>query len=91
MQNIVSINNLSKIYENNFQALKNINLDIRKNEIFALLGPNGAGKTTLISIICGIVNPTMGKVSVNEYDIINCDYQNQMIIEMLKVEKNIQD
>ena len=74
MQNIVSINNLSKIYENNFQALKNINLDIRKNEIFALLGPNGAGKTTLISIICGIVNPTMGKVSVNEYDIIK-DYR----------------
>ena len=74
MQNIVSINNLSKIYDNNFQALKNINLDIRKNEIFALLGPNGAGKTTLISIICGIVNPTVGKVLVNEYDIIK-DYR----------------
>ena len=69
MQSIVSINNLSKIYENNFQALKNVNLDIHKNEIFALLGPNGAGKTTLISIICGIVNPTMGNVLVNEYDI----------------------
>ena len=74
MQNIVSINNLSKIYDNNFQALKNINLDIRKNEIFALLGPNGAGKTTLISIICGIINPTVGKVLVNEYDIIK-DYR----------------
>ncbi|MBD1141750.1 ABC transporter ATP-binding protein [Pelagibacterales bacterium SAG-MED32] len=74
MQSIVSINNLSKIYDNNFQALKNINLDIRKNEIFALLGPNGAGKTTLISIICGIVNPTVGKVLVNEYDIIK-DYR----------------
>ena len=74
MQSIVSINNLSKTYDNNFQALKNINLDIRKNEIFALLGPNGAGKTTLISIICGIVNPTVGKVLVNEYDIIK-DYR----------------
>ena len=74
MQAIVSINNLSKTYDNNFQALKNINLDIRKNEIFALLGPNGAGKTTLISIICGIVNPTVGKVLVNEYDIIK-DYR----------------
>ena len=74
MQSIVSINNLSKIYDNNFQALKNINLDIRKNEIFALLGPNGAGKTTLISIICGIVNPTVGEVLVNEYDIIK-DYR----------------
>ena len=74
MQSIVSINNLSKIYDNNFQALKNINLDIRKNEIFALLGPNGAGKTTLISIICGIVKPTLGKVLVNEYDIIK-DYR----------------
>ena len=74
MQSIVSINNLSKIYDNNFQALKNINLDIRKNEIFALLGPNGAGKTTLISIICGIVNPTVGKVLVNEYNIIK-DYR----------------
>ena len=74
MRSIVSINNLSKIYDNNFQALKNINLDIRKNEIFALLGPNGAGKTTLISIICGIVNPTVGKVLVNEYDIIK-DYR----------------
>ena len=74
MQSIVSISNLSKIYDNNFQALKNINLDIRKNEIFALLGPNGAGKTTLISIICGIVNPTVGEVLVNEYDIIK-DYR----------------
>ena len=74
MQSIVSISNLSKIYDNNFQALKNINLDIRKNEIFALLGPNGAGKTTLISIICGIVNPTAGEVLVNEYDIIK-DYR----------------
>ena len=52
----ISINNLSKVYDNGFEALKKINLNIKKGEIFAMLGPNGAGKTTLISIICGIVN-----------------------------------
>ncbi|PKA14426.1 ABC transporter ATP-binding protein [Leptospira haakeii] len=71
---IVSIQNLSKSYSNGFQALKKINLDIQKGEIIALLGPNGAGKTTLISIICGIVNPTSGSVSVGGYDIIK-DYR----------------
>ena len=60
MQPIISIANLSKTYASGFQALKSINLDIRRGEIFALLGPNGAGKTTLISIICGIVNPSAG-------------------------------
>ena len=72
--NQIVINNLSKVYDNGFKALKNINLNIKKGEIFAMLGPNGAGKTTLISIICGIVNPTSGKVSVDEYDIID-DYR----------------
>ena len=75
MQNIVSIKNLTKIYDNDFQALKDISLDIKKNEIIALLGPNGAGKTTLISIICGIVIPTSGSVAVNDFDIIK-DYRN---------------
>lgn len=70
MQPIISISNLSKTYASGFQALKGINLDISKGEIFALLGPNGAGKTTLISIICGIVNPTAGTVSVAGHDII---------------------
>ena len=74
MQNIVSIKNLTKIYDNDFQALKDISLDIKKNEIIALLGPNGAGKTTLISIICGIVVPTSGSVTVNNFDIIK-DYR----------------
>ena len=74
MQNIVSIKNLTKIYDNDFQALKDISLDIKKNEIIALLGPNGAGKTTLISIICGIVVPTSGSVTVNDFDIIK-DYR----------------
>ena len=74
MQNIVSIKELSKKYDNDFQALKNITLDIKKNEIIALLGPNGAGKTTMISIICGIVIPTSGSVTVDNFDIIK-DYR----------------
>ncbi len=74
MQNVVSVKNLSKTYSNQFQALNNINLDIKQNEIFALLGPNGAGKTTLISIICGIVTPSVGTVEVGNYDIIK-DYR----------------
>ncbi|MDQ2961568.1 MAG: ABC transporter ATP-binding protein [Pseudomonadota bacterium] len=74
MQAIISISNLSKTYASGFQALKNINLDIRRGEIFALLGPNGAGKTTLISAICGIVNPTAGTVTVDGHNIIT-DYR----------------
>ena len=70
----ISINNLSKVYDNGFEALKNINLDIKKGEIFAMLGPNGAGKTTLISVICGIVKPSAGKVLVDNFDIIS-DYR----------------
>ena len=68
--NQIVINDLSKVYDNGFTALKNINLKIRKGEIFAMLGPNGAGKTTLISIICGIVKPSNGKVRVENFDII---------------------
>ncbi len=74
MPPIISIANLSKTYAGGFQALKNINLDIREGEIFGLLGPNGAGKTTLISIICGIVNPGDGTITVNGHDIIK-DYR----------------
>ena len=73
-QNQISINNLSKIYKNGFNALKSINLNIKKGEIFAMLGPNGAGKTTLISIICGIVKPSSGMVSVDGFNIID-DYR----------------
>jgi len=67
---IISVKNLSKTYASGFQALKDINLDISKGEIFALLGPNGAGKTTLINIICGLVTPTGGTVTVDGHDII---------------------
>src|SRR6202163_730882 len=69
-QAIISVSNLSKTFASGLQALKNIDLDIRRGEIFALLGPNGAGKTTLISAICGIVNPTEGTVTVDGHDII---------------------
>ena len=67
---IISVSGLSKTYASGFQALKRVDLEIRRGEIFALLGPNGAGKTTLINIICGIVRPSGGKVSVGGHDII---------------------
>ncbi len=71
---VISIANLSKTYATGFEALKRVNLEIRRGEIFALLGPNGAGKTTLISIVCGIVNPSDGHVLVDGHDIIK-DYR----------------
>jgi ABC-2 type transport system ATP-binding protein len=74
MQSIIAITNLSKTYATGFQALKGIDLEIRRGEIFALLGPNGAGKTTLIGVVCGIVNPTQGSVTVDGLDIIR-DYR----------------
>jgi ABC-2 type transport system ATP-binding protein len=74
MQSIISVKDLSKSYASGFKALDGINLDIRRGEIFALLGPNGAGKTTLIGIICGILVPSQGKVTVDGHDIIN-DYR----------------
>ncbi|WP_428623016.1 ABC transporter ATP-binding protein [Sedimenticola sp.] len=70
MTTIISISNLSKTYEGGHQALKQVNLDIQEGEILALLGPNGAGKTTLISVICGLVSPTSGTVTVGGFDII---------------------
>ena len=71
MQPIISVSGLSKTYASGFNALKNVDLEIRRGEIFALLGPNGAGKTTLINIICGIVNPSGGTVTVGGHDIIS--------------------
>ena len=71
---IVSVRNLTKIYASGYQALKPIDLEIRRGEIFALLGPNGAGKTTLISIICGLVNPSGGTVLADGHDIVR-DYR----------------
>src|SRR5215813_10199784 len=69
MHNVISVVDLSKIYASGFQALKRVNLAIRRGEIFALLGPNGAGKTTLINIICGIARASKGRVEVNGLDI----------------------
>src|ERR671921_1804924 len=74
MQHVISVSNLSKTYASGFQALKHIDLEIRRGEIFALLGPNGAGKTTLISIVCGIVNATEGTVTADGHDIV-ADYR----------------
>jgi ABC-2 type transport system ATP-binding protein len=68
MQSIISVSNLSKTYASGFQALKRVDLDVRRGEIFALLGPNGAGKTTLIGIVCGIVTATEGRVTIDGHD-----------------------
>ena len=73
-EDLISISNLSKTYKNGLKALNNVSLNIKKGEILAMLGPNGAGKTTLISIICGIVTPSSGKVDVDGFDIIK-DYR----------------
>lgn len=74
MQPIISVNKLNKSYASGVQALKNVNLDIHRGEIFALLGPNGAGKTTLISIICGIANPSNGTILADGHDTVR-DYR----------------
>jgi len=71
VQPVISVQGLSKRYASGFQALKGVNLEIQRGEIFALLGPNGAGKTTLISIICGIVNPSDGRVLADGHDIVS--------------------
>ena len=73
-KDLITINNLSKVYDNGFNALKSVDLNIKEGEIIAMLGPNGAGKTTMISIICGIVKPSSGKITVDGYDIIK-DYR----------------
>lgn len=86
MPTIVSIKDLSKTYHSGFQALKHVNLDIAYGEILALLGPNGAGKTTLISIICGIVTPSTGSVSVGGFDNITHYRQTRAMIGLVPQE-----
>ncbi|EPG73025.1 ABC transporter, ATP-binding protein [Leptospira fainei serovar Hurstbridge str. BUT 6] len=86
---VVSIKNLSKTYASGFQALKNVSLEIRDGEIIALLGPNGAGKTTLISIICGIVNPSSGSVTVAGHDIIRNYRQTRSLIGLVPQELTV--
>jgi ABC-2 type transport system ATP-binding protein len=86
MEQAIEITGLSKVYDNGFHALKNINLTIRKGEIFALLGPNGAGKTTLINIVCGISNPTQGNVLINGYDTIKAYKQARSLVGLVPQE-----
>ena len=86
----IIINNLSKIYDNGFNALKKINLNIKKGEILAMLGPNGAGKTTLISIICGIVKSTSGKITVDDFDTIKDYRETRSRIGMVPQELNLE-
>jgi len=86
MQSIISISNLSKVYSNGFQALKDISLEIKQGEILALLGPNGAGKTTLISTICGIVNQSSGSVIVDGHDTISGYRQTRSMIGLVPQE-----
>ena len=86
----IIINDLSKTYDNGFNALKNINLNIKKGEIFAMLGPNGAGKTTLISIICGIVSPSSGKITVDNFNIIDDYRKTRSIIGLVPQELSLE-
>ena len=89
-ENQISINNLSKVYDNGFDALKKINLGVKRGEILAMLGPNGAGKTTLISIICGIVTPSSGTVTVDGFDIIKDYRETRSRIGMVPQELNLE-
>ena len=86
MSTIIEIAGLSKTYEGGFTALSGVNLAIKKGEILALLGPNGAGKTTMISIVCGLVNPTGGKVTVDGFDIISQYRQSRQKIGLVPQE-----
>ena len=90
MNDFISIENLNKVYSNGFKALNNLNLKIKKGEIFGLLGPNGAGKSTLINIICGIVNPTSGKVLVNNFDIKKDYRKTRSMIGIVPQELNVE-
>ncbi len=88
--NQIVINDLSKVYDNGFDALKKVSLKVKQGEILAMLGPNGAGKTTLISIICGIVTPSSGTVSVDEFDIIKDYRETRSRIGMVPQELNLE-
>ena len=88
--NQIVINDLSKIYDNGFDALKKVSLKVKQGEILAMLGPNGAGKTTLISVICGIVTPSSGTVSVDGFDIIKDYRETRSRIGMVPQELNLE-
>ena len=88
--NQILINNLSKVYDNGFNALKKVSLEVRQGEILAMLGPNGAGKTTLISIICWIVKPSSGSVTVDGFDITKDYRETRSRIGMVPQELNLE-
>ena len=87
---LISIDNLSKIYNNGFNALKKVNLQVNQGEILAMLGPNGAGKTSLISIICGTVKPSSGTVTIDGFDIIKDYRETRSIIGLVPQELNLE-
>ena len=89
-ENQIVIKDLSKVYDNGFSALKKINLKVKRGEILAMLGPNGAGKTTLISIICGIVKPSSGTVTIDEFNIIDNYRETRSRIGMVPQELNLE-
>ncbi|MDB9810963.1 ABC transporter ATP-binding protein [Candidatus Pelagibacter sp.] len=86
----ISINNLSKVYDNGFKALNNVSLKVKQGEILAMLGPNGAGKTSLISIVCGIVKPSSGTVTIDGFDIIKNYRETRSRIGMVPQELNLE-
>jgi len=86
MNSIISINGLTKVYDNGYQALKGVNLDIKRGEILALLGPNGAGKTTLISAVTGIVSASSGTITVDGYDNVKQFRQARKLIGLVPQE-----
>ena len=89
-ENQIVISDLSKVYDSNFSALKKVNLKVKQGEILAMLGPNGAGKTTLISIICGIVTPSSGTVTIDGFDIIKDYRETRSRIGMVPQELNLE-
>jgi len=89
-ENQIVITDLSKVYDNNFSALKKVNLKVKQGEILAMLGPNGAGKTSLISIICGIVTPSSGKVTIDGFDIVKDYRETRSRIGMVPQELNLE-
>ena len=89
-ENQIVINDLSKVYDNGFSALKKVSLKVKQGEILAMLGPNGAGKTTLISVICGIVTPSSGTVTIDGFDIIKDYRETRSRIGMVPQELNLE-
>ena len=87
---LININNVKKTYADGFEALKGVNLEIKRGEILALLGPNGAGKTTLINAICGIVTPSSGYITVDGFDVVKDFRETRSQIGLVPQELNLE-